>query len=345
MYDPLFMLGTGILAGNQRSPVYQNPIQMGVRNMQMGMQARNQRDQLAMQKDLFGMKKSEAEEKARLAKIAQIEKQKKEAQINQLISSLSPELQVIARANPEAFIKQMVENQFPEDKETSAMTNAAALGLQPGTPAYNQYIRDATLKPQNQTTIKMPETEKYLETSDLKHYVNAKGEHPKMIDTPSNLAKMGFYFDGNLDVQKHFDKEWAEKAQMFDSVDGSLDVYLDVFSKTGTQILPNEKQFELQSAYTEVQMQLKDLYELGVLAGPDLDLITNVAADPTSFKAAYVEKYGPGALEKQIKLIKNKISRERNIARKYYKQDKPDNQPLSQSEQEELEALKREFGR
>lgn len=59
----------------------------------------------------------------------------------------------------------------------------------------------------------------------------------------------------------------------------------DTFKKTGTEILPTTGKTQLRSQYRNLQLQLKELFNLGVLNGPDLELMNEVLIDPTSVGA------------------------------------------------------------
>jgi hypothetical protein len=67
---------------------------------------------------------------------------------------------------------------------------------------------------------------------------------------------------------------------------------------------------ELKSAFTAMQMAMKNAMELGALAGPDVDILNGLIIDPTSMKADFVLK-GPGMnaqLQQVDKFLDNKES-------------------------------------
>jgi hypothetical protein len=49
---------------------------------------------------------------------------------------------------------------------------------------------------------------------------------------------------------------------------------------------------KMQTKYRNMQLQAKEAYNLGVLNGPDLTIIEQLVADPTSYKGAYIGKEG-----------------------------------------------------
>ncbi len=58
--------------------------------------------------------------------------------------------------------------------------------------------------------------------------------------------------------------------------------YLDgMVKKHGFESLPNEASRQMRTAYTDALMQMKNVYELGALAGPDLDILEGLLLNPT----------------------------------------------------------------
>lgn len=62
------------------------------------------------------------------------------------------------------------------------------------------------------------------------------------------------------------------------------------FSNTGPELLPTVGKTKLTSQYRNLQLQLKELFNLGVLNGPDLELMNQVLIDPTSYGANILGK-------------------------------------------------------
>lgn len=68
----------------------------------------------------------------------------------------------------------------------------------------------------------------------------------------------------------------------------------------------------LNAAYKTAQLQLKDLNALGVIAGPDMELIEGQLIDPTSFKASRVGVEGLFAGIQQVEqFIKDRVETQR----------------------------------
>lgn len=60
---------------------------------------------------------------------------------------------------------------------------------------------------------------------------------------------------------------------------------------------------KMQTKYRNMQLQAKEAYNLGVLNGPDLTIIEQLVADPTSYKGAYIGKEGINAQASELSRI------------------------------------------
>lgn len=71
----------------------------------------------------------------------------------------------------------------------------------------------------------------------------------------------------------------------YDRLVDAFDSYRKHLEERGPQMVPGTDRILLSSAHTDLLMELKNLYELGALQGPDYDLLTRVVLDPTSVNA------------------------------------------------------------
>lgn len=79
------------------------------------------------------------------------------------------------------------------------------------------------------------------------------------------------------------------------------------FSETGTELLPTVGKTQLKSQYRNLQLQLKELYNLGVLNGPDMGILEDVMLDPTSIGAGFNSNERVAESLNQVQIfIKNK---------------------------------------
>lgn len=96
-----------------------------------------------------------------------------------------------------------------------------------------------------------------------------------------------------------------------DTLQNSL-VKLTNFEEAVDELQPGiftigEERAKIQSLHTSILLELKNLEELGVLAGPDLDLLLGLLGDPTSFQQQFF-KGGIAGTKVQIENIKNIIN-------------------------------------
>lgn len=96
-----------------------------------------------------------------------------------------------------------------------------------------------------------------------------------------------------------------------DTLQNSL-VKLTNFEEAVDELQPGiftigEERAKIQSLHTSILLELKNLEELGVLAGPDLDLLLGLLGDPTSFQQQFI-KGGIAGTKVQIENIKNIIN-------------------------------------
>ena len=102
-----------------------------------------------------------------------------------------------------------------------------------------------------------------------------------------------------------------ELTKNIDTLDNSL-VKLNNFEQAVDELQPGiftigEERAKIQSLHTSILLELKNLEELGVLAGPDLDLLLGLLGDPTSFTQQFI-KGGIAGTKVQIQNIKNIIN-------------------------------------
>lgn len=70
------------------------------------------------------------------------------------------------------------------------------------------------------------------------------------------------------------------------AIQKGLDSYENLIQKFGTEIVPGKGKDALLVARRSIQLQMKELFNLGVLNGPDLTLMDELLIDPTSITTA-----------------------------------------------------------
>lgn len=76
--------------------------------------------------------------------------------------------------------------------------------------------------------------------------------------------------------------DYTKRVQALANTDSALKRLESTLTQYGTMIQPSAERDVLKSDYENLQLQLKELYNLGVLAGPDLVLMRSILSDPTS---------------------------------------------------------------
>ena len=100
---------------------------------------------------------AEMEQQIRQAEAAQAQAAQKRAAKQAYVQGLPPELQALGGFATEELAKQQAQATFQDP--TSLMQNAQAAGLQPGTPAFQDFVSRGVFKPQTQVTINQPKLE------------------------------------------------------------------------------------------------------------------------------------------------------------------------------------------
>lgn len=77
----------------------------------------------------------------------------------------------------------------------------------------------------------------------------------------------------------------------------SLDTYEGIFNKGGSALLPGTQRDGLIATRRALQLQMKELFNLGVLNGPDLDLMDELMVDVTSPVNIGLDALGIASLE------------------------------------------------
>lgn len=89
-------------------------------------------------------------------------------------------------------------------------------------------------------------------------------------------------------------------ARSYQGLMKSLGEYEAIFNDGGSTAWPGARRDRLSTAHRDLQMQMKELYNLGVLNGPDLDLMNQILLDPTSVSGNVMDALGVADMEKRI---------------------------------------------
>lgn len=124
---------------------------------------------------------------------------------------------------------------------------------------------------------------------------------------------------GPADPSVKQQNQYDEAISVVDKAGASLDRYEAMFDKHGTTVLPTAAKQLLGGAYASMQLEIKELERLGVLAGPDMQLIERVLTDPLSIEGKAYEFFGgKEGFKGQIDLVRQKINTARATAERLY---------------------------
>lgn len=293
--------GAGILAGdksalNALAGIDPNAA-LGVQGAQLGMDATRQnmafgQEEMQMKRDQI---KAQAAEHAatltaeqRAAEAAQIETGVKAASTAQtpeqwdaivtqfgqpdLVGQFGMKDALLASYADVADILKGGGGELPAGAQTLEW-RAMQAGLKPGTPEYQKFMLEGDAPKQGGMVVYGP---------DGKPIVSTGGATPGGL-TNANTTD-------------------AQKAQMsYKSLMDGLDEYERIYSEGGGTVLPGEQKDKLLGARRSLQLQMKELYNLGVLNGPDLALMDALFVDPTSVGNNLMDAVGFADMDSRVK--------------------------------------------
>ena len=164
----------------------------------------------------------------------------------------------------------------------------------------------------------------YLSQPKTETYINEVGQQvtrkiPGMISKGDYLPPVGVTAADEKPVVTEPKEEEVVKVSperrktlqtQIDTVNNSERKIL-AFQKKLDEIQPNpltrgEDRADIQSQYTSLLLELKNLEELGVLAGPDLNLLQSMVGDPTGFQQFFISG-GTAGIKKQLNNLLSSI--------------------------------------
>lgn len=89
-------------------------------------------------------------------------------------------------------------------------------------------------------------------------------------------------------------------AYAYRTFNNALDDYNKIVSEGGVSIIPGVQKDAIDVSRRNLQMQMKELYNLGVLNGPDLDLMNQIIVDPTGIGNKALDMLGIADTEERV---------------------------------------------
>ena len=298
--NPAFQMGMGLLSGNQGitgDAAFRNALRGGMGMMQ------------ASQLNAANIQRLEQERLLREMQMEQLRRQTEQQRrltaaapgLTKGLLSGDPELKrqalegYLGMAGPQA-IGSYLSAQLAPRQGTSLMQNLQAAGLQPGTPEYEQAMLEQLAKP-----------------SGVNVNVGDKPKPPtgyawKDADNPA----MGVIPIPGGPVEKEQRKEQYRMGATQDA----LDRYRSVLLEVGPTWVQGRDKARLSTAYNDMMIEMKELFNLGVLQGPDMAIMERTLTDPTTINAQLLQQIGGiQAFLGQLDLVQQKLNNAKARAR------------------------------
>lgn len=103
---------------------------------------------------------------------------------------------------------------------------------------------------------------------------------PAVAAPPSAAPSAGAVIPGTMKPTETQRNRVSSVNQAFDAITGELDRYSELVAKTGIEAMPGASKDNLNTVRQGIMLQMKELFNLGVLNGPDLQLMENMIYDP-----------------------------------------------------------------
>lgn len=133
----------------------------------------------------------------------------------------------------------------------------------------------------------------------------------KIEDREGRLAVPGYARMGNVLPKDEEAVKFRKATASAEQMSQKLGRLRDLVKSHGSFEYGGEAGTEMESLATEIQLLGKspELYELGVLAGPDLDLLTKITADPASMSSLFAQDSSRiKQIDTQMKSIAGKLA-------------------------------------
>lgn len=115
-------------------------------------------------------------------------------------------------------------------------------------------------------------------------------------------------------------KDFTDRVGQLDNLDASLKQYKDILQKKGVSFMgavgiPTTDNRAVSSAYIGLLIEMKNLYQLGALSGPDYELMKGSVTDPNSKDGVAL---GVDGLLEQLKVVEAKMASARETLKTQY---------------------------
>jgi hypothetical protein len=139
--------------------------------------------------------------------------------------------------------------------------------------------------------------------------------------SPSNPVGRAVSPEGYVKPAKNAPEAYTKQIGGIINVGTAIDNYLAELKTWSNADLANPaKRAQIGTAYNNTMLQLKEAYNLGVLNGPDFQILTTTLTDPLSMKGTLTPN---SAIEDQSKQLRQVLARNAANLARVYKQEPP----------------------
>lgn len=215
-----------------------------------------------LQQEIKGAESKE-QERRQAAQQAAKQQQAQQAYVQQL----PQELQALGGFAPNVVANQQAQAAFAEPQQpTTLQRNLQAAGLQPGSPEYQQVVMDTLTK------------RRQGEAGSFKVPANHQLKNP---DDPS---KGVIPIPGSPADPKTMTTEQRNKAASAQKTHRLLTGQIGDYAKSLSKGIPlrGTGRDKIATQREQIKLQLKNLYDLGAITGPDEEILNRLLIDPMS---------------------------------------------------------------
>jgi hypothetical protein len=211
-------------------------------------------------------------------------------------------------------ITNMYPNVLPGMTVPGKQINARSMGLEPGSAGWNEALQPTPLV-------------------EINNAAEQSGNQDPVVLSPDQIRAAGLEEGTVAQVTPKGDLKIISKGtgegdaySTHNRVQNAFNKYREALQESGTEMWPGEKKLKITAAYNDLKLEAKELYKLGVIAGPDEGLIEGVITNPTAWLS---QGYSGGELLQQLdSVFGNKLSEQKaELDQRYGKAPTPPKAP------------------
>lgn len=207
----------------------------------------------------------------------------------QKVSALSAQLQVMSPQQFQAWKQQMAAGGVSLKDQIEQQWKAKDFGLreqaQAETGRHNKATEGLTARGQNLTDARAREANDINKQAGRSQVVETP-DGVMIVDKGTGLSRPAATIDGKTLAGK-LPESARKQATGIDALSSAIGDYREALKRWGKlDIVSPDARAEMGTKYNNMMLQAKEAYNLGVLNGPDYQILTSVITDPSTLKGA-----------------------------------------------------------